>query len=147
MPEIAEAACLHKACQVLLVAQVDCIQAERRARRQQVGNGSVLFIAHRQHRHLDRHDTPLAVVVHDLVADVIGGHQLAHQPIVVDVNVVDQSVDLITISEWSPDECAKSRRILIQLRDAAADDKTGCPSAQQASDFDWISHITSQNYL
>ncbi len=56
---------------------------------------AVLLVADRQHRHLDRDDTALTVVLQHFVADVLRRHQLAHEAVVVDVDIVDQAVDLV----------------------------------------------------
>ncbi len=61
---------------------------------------AILFISDRQHGHFYGHDAPLAVVLHHFIANVIRSYELAHQAVVVDVNVVDQSIDLISVAQW-----------------------------------------------
>jgi hypothetical protein len=101
-----------------------------------VENPPGLFVAHCQHRHFDRHDPAFAVIVHHLRADISGRDQLAHQPVIVDVNIVNETVDAVPLVERGPHQCAKSRGF--QLRDSTPGDKLGCAGVEQVTDLDRV---------
>ncbi len=138
MAEIAKTPGGGELAQLVLAAQQDHIQAERRARRQQVVDPPVLAVAHRQHAHLQRHVAVQAVVVDHALIHALGGDQLAHQPIVIDVDIVDQAEDLVTFAHRRLHQRAKGRSV--ELRNPAADHKAGRAGAQQASNRDGLSH-------
>jgi hypothetical protein len=52
-------------------------------------NLPILLIPHRQYGHFHGNNSALAVVFHHLRTDIIRRHKLAHQPIIVNVNIVN----------------------------------------------------------
>ena len=89
---------------------------------------AVLLVAHRHHGHFDRHDAALAVIPQYLLTDVIRGDQLAHQPIIVYVNIIDKTIDLIRVTEMGAHQGTKGWDR--KLRDAASGNKTRRPCAK-----------------
>src|SRR5215216_484701 len=101
---------------------------------------AVLLVPDRHHGHLDRDDAALAVIPQHFLADVICCDQLAHQPIVVNMNIIDETIDHIRIAEMGAYQRAERRDG--ELRDAASSNKTRRPCPKEPSDFNLMIHRT-----
>jgi hypothetical protein len=82
---------------------------------------SALLVSHCQYRHFHRDDAAFSVVVHHLRADVPGGDQLAHKPIIVNMNIIDQAVDAVILIERGTHK--RTEGWGFQLRDRTTRDK------------------------
>ena len=109
--EIAKTSSASECAGLFWPANVHGVEAERRARRHQVHNSPIDAVTDVEHADLYRHIAVGAVIFEYIIADPLGGDQLAHQPIVIDADIVNQPVDLITVGEGDAHQSAKGRRI------------------------------------
>src|SRR4030095_2600679 len=128
MPEISEPPDGCEPRNIDVITQIDHIQTKRRARWERMINFSILFIPNRQHGHFHRYDAPLTVILQHLIAYILRGHKLTYQAIVIDVDIVDQSIDLIRVTEGRAYDLAKCG--YCELRDAASRNEARCPCTQ-----------------
>src|SRR6266508_2615751 len=70
MPEISEPPCRREACYIFIIAEIDHVQTKGWARWKHVKDLAILFIANCQHRHFDRYNATLTVILQHLIADI-----------------------------------------------------------------------------
>jgi hypothetical protein len=122
MAEVAEAPCRCKRPHFVAITKADEVQAQRRAWRELVVYMPALLVAYDDDRHFDRHNPPFAIIQNDFGAHVLSRYELTHKAIILDPNILNNSVNLVAWPEWRPDE--GTERGHVQLVDAAADYKS-----------------------
>ncbi len=128
VPEIAKAVARGECQNLLRAAGEDLVQRKRRPGRHQMGYLSVPLITDKQYADLRRNVAVEAVVLDQQVADVVGRHQLAHQAVIINVDVIDQPEDLVAGCGGNAHQTAEGQ--VFHLVDLAADDAAGGGGSQ-----------------
>jgi hypothetical protein len=83
------------------------------------------FVTQREDANLERHVAVGTVILQYFLGHFLGGDQLPHQSIIVDVDVVDLAVYLGLIFQGNPHQGTEAG--CIELVHPAAHHETGCP--------------------